>query len=65
MDRINDAVTRILGVKLAMGLIRQGNSTSDGKLLDNEEYVKQKVENMQSNNPTKFTEAWEASLDAA
>ena len=66
IDRINDAVTRILGVKMAMGLIKKKNpANKNSQEMTNAEYAAEKVKNLEDRNPTPFKNAWEASLDAA
>ncbi len=60
ISRINDAVRRILGVKMALGLIKPKSSAF---YLD--DYLYSKLASLENNNPTSFASAQEASLDAA
>lgn len=64
-DRINDAVRRILGVKMAMGLIKKKseNTPSGAGLLN--DLIYEKLTSLDSHNPTPYKTAWEAALDAA
>ena len=60
MDRIDDAVKRILAVKMAMGLVKEG---STGMTLD--DYLEERMPKLEANKLSSFDTAWEASLNAA
>ena len=62
MARIDDAVRRILGVKMAMGLIKKKSSSNQPYL---NELIYKKLTSLDALNPTPYQYAWEASLDAA
>lgn len=61
MDRIDNAVMRILAVKLAYGLVKKGSS----KQMFNEDFTAERVAYMDAHNPSEFENAWEATLNAA
>ncbi len=61
IDRIDDAVFRILTVKAGFGLIKEGSED----LLDNASYTAERVQHMEDNNPSEFQNPWEAALNSA
>ena len=57
MSRIDDAVRRILGVKMALGLIKEKSSSSSGLPFMND-FLFEKLKSVNARNPTPYKEAW-------
>lgn len=65
MSRIDDAVRRILGVKMALGLIKEKSASSSSSSPYMQDFLAQKLIALEARNPTTYSSSWEAALDAA